>query len=70
VSRNAEQHSRCQSEENQNLRSIKEAVERRDQGQEKCTGQREETGKEVRGGGGRKSRTAKFNSTVQELDVE
>ena len=69
VSRN-EQSSRCQSEENSNLRSIQEVVEQRDQGEEKHTGERKEQGKEVRGGSTCESRTAEVNFTVQEPDVE
>jgi len=69
VSSNTELSSRCQSEENKNLGSIEEVVERREQGEEKCTGERKEKGKEVRGGSTRKSRTAKVNSTVQEPDM-
>ena len=44
-------------------------VERRDQGEEKRTGERKEKGKEVRGGSTRESRTAEVNSAVQEPDV-
>jgi len=69
VSSNTEQSSRCQSEEIKNLRSIEEMVERRDQGEEKRTGERKEKGKEVRGGSTRESRTAEVNSAVQEPDV-
>jgi len=70
VLRNTQQSSRCQSEENQNPRSIEEVVEQRDQGEEKRTGERDEKGKEVRGGSVRESRIAEVNSTVQEPDVE
>ena len=45
-------------------------VELRDQGEEKRTGEREEKGKEVRGGSARESRTAEVNSTFQQPDVE
>ena len=44
-------------------------VERRDQVQERCTGEIKEEGKEVRRGSTHESRTAKVNSTVQEPDV-
>jgi hypothetical protein len=64
----AEQNSRCQSEENNNLRSIELVVERRDQGEVMHTGERKDTRKVVRGGSRRETRTAEVNSTFQEPD--
>jgi len=70
VSGNSAQSPSCRSEENRNLHSIEQVVERRDQGEEKRTGERKEKGKEVGGSSARKSRNAEVNPTVQEPNVE
>jgi len=69
VPRSTEQCATCQSEAIKNLRSIEQVLEQRDQGEEKRTGERNEKGKEVRGGRKLESRTADVNSTVQEPDL-
>jgi len=69
VSSNTEQGSGWRSEQSMNVHLIKELVERRSEGEEKRTGEKNEKRKEVRGGSTRESRTSEVNSTIQVQDV-
>jgi len=70
VSRSTDHSSRCQSQAIQNLRCLEEVVEHPDHGEEECTGESKEEGKEIRGGSVCESRTAEINLAVQHQDME
>jgi hypothetical protein len=64
VSTSTEQCSARQTEGNKAQYSIAEAVERRDQGEETLTGERDEQVKKVRSSGAQKSRTTEVDLVV------
>jgi len=70
VSRSNEQHSQLHSKEDQDLRQIKEVVERRHQRKEKSGRKGEKEKAEFGGGFQGEGRAPEVDSAVQEANVE